>query len=165
MFDRWSDGGARLHDVLVPDRDTTLTAGYRPITTGGVLGVGSSPPGARRTAPRIKLDGRTVRGSSRRLRGRVLRASGRLRVDVALRSRRGAKGCRWWRRALGRLDARPRRCDRPVWMRATVDRSGRWRVDLRGRPRRAPYVVLMRARATTARPRVVAQATTGVRIR
>ena len=28
-FDSWSDGGARLHDVVVPARDSTLTAIYR----------------------------------------------------------------------------------------------------------------------------------------
>jgi hypothetical protein len=168
-FDRWSDGGARLHDIVVPDRDTTLTAGYRPNTVagplGGVLGVGSSSPIARRPAPRIKLDGRTIRGSARRLSGRVLGASGRPRVDVALRTRRGAKGCLWWQQALGRLKGRPRRCDRPVWMRATVDSSGHWRVGLRGRPRPGRDVVLMRARTTTAPPQVIAQANSGVRIR
>jgi hypothetical protein len=164
-FDRWSDGGARLHDIAVPDRDTVLTAAYRPVAAapaGAVLGTSGSSP---RRAAQIKLDGRTVRPSTRRLRGRVLRASGRLRVDVALRSRRVGKGCRWWHRALGRLDARPHRCDRLVWMKAVVDRSGHWRVDLGKRPLRARYVLLMRARTSSARPRVIARATSGIRFR
>jgi PKD repeat protein len=164
-FDRWSDGGARLHDIRVPDGDTVLTAVYRPVAAapaGAVLGAGGSSP---RRAAQIKLDGRAVRPSTRRLRGRVLRALGRPRVDVALRSPRVGKGCRWWHRALGRLDARPHRCDRLVWIKAGVDRSGHWRVDLGKRPLRARYVLVMRARTGSARPRVIARATSGIRFR
>jgi glucose/arabinose dehydrogenase len=167
-FDRWSDGGARLHDIVVPDHDTTLTAGYRdvstPVSEGGVLGVDDSSR-VPRVAPRIQLDSRVLPASTRRLRGRVLRASGRPRVDVALRSLRNAAGCRWWRRALGRRDVRPSRCDRPVWMSAIVSRSGRLRVELRGRPRRGRYVVLMRARTRAVPSRVIVRSSTGVRFR
>ena len=33
LFDRWSDGGARLHEIVIPDRDLTLTARYRDVTS------------------------------------------------------------------------------------------------------------------------------------
>ena len=90
--------------------------------------------------------------------------SGPLGVDLALRLRRTSKGCRWWRRELGRLSVVTRSCDRPLWMKAAVDRSGRWRLDLRGRPRPGRYAVLTRAKTASARPRVVVRASSGVRI-
>jgi PKD repeat protein len=168
VFDRWSDGGARLHDLIIPPQATTLTAAYRPVAAppaAGVLGTtGGSPPSARRAAPRIKLTKPAAGRVARRLRGRILGASEPVRIDVALRQRRQARSCRWWRRPLGRLSGAARACDRPVWMRAAVDRSGRWRLDLRGRLGRGRYVVLMRARTTSEQPRVVARATAGVRI-
>jgi hypothetical protein len=167
VFDHWSDGGARLHDLVIPPQSTTLTAVYRPAAAppaSGVLGsTGGSPPG-RRAAPRLRLSKPAAGRVVRRLRGRIVGASGRVRIDVALRQPKRATSCRWWRRPLGRLSGTARACNRPVWMRAAVDRSGRWRVDLRGRLRRGRYVVLMRARTTSKRARVVARATAGVRI-
>ncbi len=121
-----------------------------------------APPAA---APRLVLDAIAPGPSARRLGGRVLGGVEPLRVDVALRLRRGHKGCRWWRRPLRRLSAAPSRCARPLWMKAHVDRSGRWRLDLRGRPRAGSYAVLARARTLEARPRVMAHAIWGVRIR
>jgi len=166
VFDRWSDGGARLHDLVVPPQPTTLTAAYRPLSAppvSGVLGTTGGSP-SRRAAPRVRLSKPAAGRVVRRLRGRIVGASGRVRIDVALRQRQRAASCRWWRRPLGRLSGAARACDRPVWMRAAVDRSGRWRVDLRGRLGRGRYVVLMRARPTSKRARVLARATTGVRI-
>ena len=49
-------------------------------------------------------------------------------------------------------------------MKAAVDGSGRWRLDLRGRPRPGRYAVLTRAKTESARPRVVVRASSGVRI-
>jgi glucose/arabinose dehydrogenase len=163
LFDRWSDGGARLHDTVIPDRDLTLTARYRDVTSPGPAAV--APPATPSPASRlrIKLDAAAARRSARRLRGRVLGAPAPLVVDVALRERRTRQGCRWWQRPLRRLSA-PKRCKHPLWMKARVDRSGRWRLDLRRRPRHGVYDVLMRVR-TTARPRRSARATLGVRIR
>jgi glucose/arabinose dehydrogenase len=170
-FERWSDGGERLHEIVIPDEDLTLTAIYAPVPDPTPPGPGTSPapsafppPPARPAAPRIRLDAPKGRRPPRRLHGRVTGASGRLRVDVALRLRRAPRGCRWWRRELGRLSTSQRSCKRPRWMKASVDRTGRWRLDLRGRPRSGRYTVLMRARTASARPRVVARASTGVRI-
>ena len=165
VFDHWSDGRERLHEIVIPAADLTLTAVYRrlpdpvppPIDPFPALRAIPAPP-APRAAPRITLDPPAGGRRSRRLHGRVVGAPGALRVDVALRLRRGADGCRWWRRALGRLTAATRRCDRPVWMTVGVDRSGRWRLDLKGRPRPGRYVVVTRVRTATARPRVVVRA-------
>ena len=166
-FDHWSDGGARLHDIAIPAVGGTLRASYRlvqdlaPPATRPPSAVPALPPGA--VGP-IELDDPIVARSGRRLRGRVRGVSGRVRVDVALRSRRGGRGCRWWNRSLGRLSAAPRRCDRSVWMKARVDAGGRWRLDLRGRARPGRYVVVTRVRTASARPRLLARATSGVRI-
>jgi glucose/arabinose dehydrogenase len=161
LFDHWSDGGARLHAIDIPDRDLTLTAVYRaeadPTAAAfgsAALGMAALPaPASAPAAPRLVLDGH----GHRTLHGRLLGASRPLRVDVALRLRRGARGCRWWHRPLGRLGSAAGKCDRPVWMKTVVDRSGRWRLGLGGRSRRGAYTVLMRARTLAARPRVVAR--------
>jgi glucose/arabinose dehydrogenase len=33
-FDAWSDGGARIHDIVTPTGDTTITAAYQPVIAG-----------------------------------------------------------------------------------------------------------------------------------
>ena len=171
VFDHWSDGGARLHEIVIPQADLTLTAVYRLVPgpappTGALPAPPPATPRGRAAAPRITLDAPAKGGRRlRRLHGRVIGASRALRVDLALRLRRSAKGCRWWRRPLGRVSATALRCDRPAWMRVVVDRSGRWRLDLKGRPRPGRYVALMRARTSSARPRMVARASSRVRIR
>lgn len=167
VFDHWSDGGDRLHEIVIPDADLTLTAVYRPLPADPFPAPPAAIPAppARAAAPRITLDAAAGRRRSRRLSGRIVGASGPLRVDVAVRLRRGSTGCRWWRRELGRLSASKRRCDRPVWMTVAVDGSGRWRLDLKGRLRRGRYAVLTRARTAGVRPRVVVRArSAGVRI-
>jgi glucose/arabinose dehydrogenase len=177
VFDHWSDGGDRLHEVVIPDADLTLTAVYASVPDAGPPRTDTLPasppapaapaipaPPARPPTPRITLDDSSGSQSSWRLHGRVVGGSGSLRVDVALRLRRAARGCRWWRRELGRLSTVTRKCDRPVWMKVAVDRSGRWRLDLRGRPRAGSYTVLTRARTASARPRVVVRASSRVRI-
>lgn len=170
-FDRWSDGGERLHDIVIPDRDLTLTAVYAPVAEAeppapGIVAAPRAfpPPPARPAALRITVDAPAGARPPRRLHGRVVGASGPLRVEIALRSRRPSRRCRWWRRALGRLSIGTRRCDRPVWMKVAVDRSARWRLDLRGRPRSGRYAVLTRAMTVAARPRVVARGSSRVRI-
>ena len=176
-FDHWSDGGERLHEIVIPDADLTLTAVYAPVPVAGPPRTDTFPappapvtpaipaPPAPAAAPRITLDPSTGKHPSRRLRGRVVGGSGPLRVDLALRLRRDPRGCRWWRRELGRLSTVMRSCDRPVWMKVAVDRSGRWRLDLRGLPRPGRYAVLTRAKTASARPRIVVRArSSGVRI-
>jgi glucose/arabinose dehydrogenase/PKD repeat protein len=43
VFDHWSDGGARQHDVTIPASATTLTAHYRGIDDGGAAPVTTAP--------------------------------------------------------------------------------------------------------------------------
>jgi hypothetical protein len=82
IFERWSDGGARLHDVTVPAITATLTAHYRgvggapaspspgafPLTPPAVgAGFDVTPPAVRITSPRrrARVSGRiTVRASA-----------------------------------------------------------------------------------------------------
>ena len=177
VFDHWSDGGERLHEIVIPDADLTLTAVYAPVPDTAPRRTDTAPappapaapatpaPRARPATPRITIDRATGKRPSR-LRGRVVGGSGPLRLDVALRLRRDPRGCRWWRQEHGRLSSARRSCNRPVWMKVAVGRSGRWRVDLRGRPRAGRYVVLTRAKTVSERPRIVVRATSsGVRIR
>ena len=128
-FDHWSDGGERLHEIVIPDAELTLTAVYAPVPDPAPPPPDPAPappppaapaPPARRRA-RVTLDASAGKHPSRRLRGRVTGASGPLGVDLALRLRRTPRGCRWWRRELGRLSTVTRSCDRPVWMKAAVD--------------------------------------------
>ena len=174
-FDHWSDGGERLHEIVIPDTELTLTAVYAPVPEAepppppDPFPVPPPPaaapaPPAPPAEPRVTLDASAGKYPSRRLRGRVTGGSGPLGVDLALRLRRTSKGCRWWRRELGRLSTVTRSCDRPVWMKTAVDRSGRWRLNLRGRPRPGRYAVLTRAKTASARPRVVVRASSAVRI-
>ena len=145
-FDRWSDGGARLHGLVVPDHDLTLTAHYRPpaAAPGSTAAARSLAPAfIAPPAARVVVDTSRTR-VTRRVRGRVLGATGPVGVRVALRLRRSAKGCRWWRKPLGRLSRRPTSCDRPAWMRATVDGAGRWSLDLRRKPPPGRFVILTR---------------------
>ena len=41
VFERWSDGGARLHEITIPDQATTLVAVYRdptpPVPVAGAV--------------------------------------------------------------------------------------------------------------------------------
>lgn len=148
-FDSWSDGGARLHDIVVPDRDTTLRAIYRadavppPPALGGLGGVlGESAF----SAPRVSLR-KPTRAGTRSLGGRLERSAGRLRVEVALRTR-GTR-CRSWVASRGSLGGAHSDCGRPRWIRASVTSHGRgtwlWRVRLHGSLLRGSYVVSTRA--------------------
>ena len=83
-FERWSDGGARSHDISIPAADTTLTAVYR--QTGG-----PQEPSSRDVAGRSPFVVDLPRGGLRMdAKGRVAftlscrRAAGRCRVKVAL---------------------------------------------------------------------------------
>ena len=173
-FDRWSDGGLRLHGIVIPDRDLTLTARYRAVAAAApppppppspLTPVTPAAP-APRSVPRIVLDLPFGRHVGRRLHGHVEGTSQALRVEVAVRLRRGEHGCRWWRRSLGQLARAKRSCNAPAWMQAKVDDdAGRWRLDLGGRPKGARYVVLMRARTRTGPARVLMRANTAVRVR
>jgi glucose/arabinose dehydrogenase len=159
-FDSWSDGGARLHDIVVPDRDTTLTVVYRapapilvvPPALGGLSDVrGESAI----FGPRVSLR-RPSRSGARSLGGRLLRSEGRLRVEVALRT--SGRRCRTWSASRGAFGRTHTGCGRPRWMRTSLTKLGfgdwLWRKNLRGPLRRGSYVVS--TRAVDSRGKVVA---------
>lgn len=172
VFDSWSDGGARLHNITVPGGETTLTAGYR--STGVAAPPAQPPPGglgdvrgqAEDLAPRVSLR-RPSRAGNRSLGGRLVHSSRRLRVEVALRTR--GERCRRWVESRGRL-GRPSSggCTRPRWMRASLTKLGfgdwLWRSRLRGSLRRGSYVISTRAVDSKGRV-VVGVHSTAVRIR
>jgi glucose/arabinose dehydrogenase/PKD repeat protein len=151
IFQGWSDGGARLHDVTVPEAGLDITATYGTTVPsggggsgGGGSGGGGAPgasppdgpaaPAADARGPRLRFDAR--RGFSPRrgvLKGVAEDASGVARVDVKLARLRNVAA---------RASAR--------WLRARiVSRSGprvRWRLALGRRLPAGRYRLIVRAR-------------------
>lgn len=140
-FVSWSDGGARLHPVTVPDAGVSLEARYRvkatppppskppaakpPTTDPPDVPSGETPTLTDRRGPRLRFAGfDPTRGT---LTGRASDAAGVSRVELAL-LRRSGRRCRFWsarRRGFGR----PRSCRRPQLMRARL-KGVRWRLAL-----------------------------------
>ena len=127
VFDRWSDGGAHQHDVVIPAGDSTVTAFYRDVgpatgqvpgeqTPGGSSGAGAPGEfgGSDVTGPTLRLT--AVAAERGRLRGSALDAGGVRLVQVALRGRRTEEGCRWWLPRLERMSIGLRSCERPRWL-------------------------------------------------
>ena len=116
-FGSWSDGGAQVHDLSVPPGGQILTATF--VARGGSGPSGGGGPGTRadRSGPKLALTAVAPRRG--RLRGTALDPSGIRTVQVALRRRLGG-GCSWWLAAKRAMAARPRRCDRPRWLRARL---------------------------------------------
>jgi len=144
-FERWSDGGARQHPIVIPATAATLTAIYATPPAGGVTGERESAPAAKRA--RLRLD--RARRGARTLSGRITGLATAPRVRVALRTARSRGICRHWHAGRrGGLGRRVTRCSSHVWMRATVTPAGastwRWRVRLRGALKRGRYVVATR---------------------
>ena len=154
LFDRWSDGGERLHEIVIPDADLTLTAIYTPMPEAapppaapGPAAAAAQPaaPGARRGAPdHVRRPGgagalAAARAAASWERPGRCASTSRCGCGAAPVAAAGGGG------RCGRLSTAARSCDRPVWMTVAVDGSGRWRLDLRGRPRPGRYAVLTRA--------------------
>ena len=136
VFERWSDGGARVHDIAIPAGASGLVAHYRDTSPGAptVPRPSPPPPGRDRKGPKLRL--LSVDARSGRLRGTAVDASGLDRVAVALRRRPETRGCSWWLRRRKAMSAASRPCERPLWIRARLGRASegvRWGVRL-GRP-------------------------------
>jgi glucose/arabinose dehydrogenase/PKD repeat protein len=147
-FARWSDGGARLHELEVPDSGMKLVAIYHDVTPASSVTSSKSAPSddepssssGDERGPLITFS-RPRPGPIRVLRGTARDKNGVRRLWVGLRrrgshvSRRGTRTCRWWSRRHKRLVVRS--CGRAVWLRARLRRVGSgkvvWRVKL-GRP-------------------------------
>ena len=133
VFDRWSDGGGQVHELTVPDTETTLTAIYRE-SSGPLMGPLPGPPltsPAKRdlTGPRIGFNaGRGVVPRRRLLRGVADDRAGVKAVSVAM-ARVSHRKCRWLVPRPRRLARRASSCARPRWIAAKLD-GRRWRVRL-----------------------------------
>jgi hypothetical protein len=115
-FERWSDGGARSHDISIPPSDTTLTAVYRDTAAQARKRAsrGGGPAGGmpfRMILPRAGLRIDTRHRIALKLRCARATGSCRLRTVLILRSRRA--------RATRTLAA-PRRVTVPAGTTATV---------------------------------------------
>jgi PKD repeat protein len=152
-FASWSDGGARVHDYTVPPQGGTLTAtfqgtslGLSPGTPGGAQSGGGQAGGADRTGPTLRLTGVSARRG--RLRGSALDASGVRAVQVAVRARRRADGCRWWIPRLERMSISARSCQQPRLLAAelTATKGGaRWLARLGGSLPAGRYRIVVQA--------------------
>jgi glucose/arabinose dehydrogenase/PKD repeat protein len=106
IFERWSDGGARLHDVTVPASAATITAHYRGV--GDVPG--NPPPGASLPTPPAGGAARDVTPPVVRITSpaRRVRVSGRITVRASASDNVGIRAVQFRLdgKKLGRADAR-----------------------------------------------------------
>ena len=157
-FEGWSDGGARLHDIVVPAAPTTLTATYAAAPTSSATPDAGGIAGTRARSPRLRLD--RVGRRARILRGRLTDLATAPRIRLALRTARSDGRCRHWHARQGQLGKRGTRCSSSVWMRAKVTAAGpsawRWQVRLHGALRRGRYVLASRVRNKRGRDLLVA---------
>ena len=151
VFDSWSDGGARHHQLEVPtEGELPLTARYRDASPSP-----SEPPlqpdPLDTEAPDLTFDaGRAPRRAmAGRLVGRASDRSGVRSVQIAVRARRvRGERCRWWLAGQGRLASRPASCAAPRWIRATLPRgapTASWRAALGRALPDGAYETLFRA--------------------
>ena len=153
-FQSWSDGPTtRSRNVTVPGAPITLVARYRDVTPAPPAPpppASPAKPAPDRAGPTFGFNSKTAlhtRGS--RLRGVVADPSGlkRMRVAVGRKSRDGL--CAWWSTKRKRLSAPTRRCDKPVWIAATLKRRSKgtyeWGIRLRRRLPRGAYRIALSA--------------------
>ena len=147
-FASWSDGGARVHDFTVPPQGGTRTATFQGPTQASPIGPsgGEQSGGVDRAGPTLRLTGVSARRG--RLRGSALDASGVRAVQVAVRGRRGADGCRWWIPRLERMSVGGRSCQRPRLLAAELSATkggARWLARLGGPLPAGRYRIVVQA--------------------
>ncbi len=151
-FESWSDGGARIHDLVVPDHDVSLTAAYRKSgggDTGG--GTGGGGPGGDTTPASVAFNAKRGLSNGRKA---VLRGtasddlSGVDEVQVALRQSKKIKGrCRWWSQKKGAFPKGAGSCSRLAYMKARLKGSGdevSWTLSLDGHLPKGSYLLFFR---------------------
>ena len=124
-FESWSDGGAAIHDLVIPDHDVALTASYRKL--GGDTGVPREEPPHDTVPVSLKFDVKHGLVDRRKsvLRGTVSDPSGVGRVQVALRQAQKANGrCHWWSQRKGSFPHGTVSCAHPAYMKARLNGSG-----------------------------------------
>jgi glucose/arabinose dehydrogenase len=164
-FTGWSNGGARVQNIVVPEQGAEFTANYSeraeppaeppaqqlppgasppPVDPGQPPG---SPPLPDIRGPALRLLG--VDAARGRVRGTVTDPSGVSAVQVALRGRLPDGDCSWWLVRKRMMSVQPRRCDRPRWIDARLaSTSGdvAWLLALGRRLGLGTYRVLVRAK-------------------
>ena len=106
----------------------------------------AAPASADRRGPRLRL--RSVRPRLGRIAGTASDASGVSSVMVSVRRRLHRGGCSWWLRPKRRMSTGKRRCDRPLRMKAMLDRRNpvvRWSIRLHAKLPAGTFRVLVRA--------------------
>ncbi len=147
-FESWSDGGARIHDLLVPDHDVSLTATYK--AQSGDTGPGPEEPSPDTSDANLDFNPKNGLVNKRKalLRGTADDASGLESVKVALRQAHKAGGrCRWWSQRKGGFPKGTAICARPAYMPAQLKGSGEqvsWTLPLRGRLPKGSYLLFFR---------------------
>ena len=146
-FERWSDGGARLHDVTIPGQATTLVAFYRDLSQPAPVAAG----GARdNSGPAITFSRPHRQSHVRKIGGTVFDPSGVRTLEIAIRSgKKLPSGCGWLRPNRKRERLLLRSCDAPAWWTARLEPSGSgrwsWRVNVAKPLPVGRYVISFRA--------------------
>jgi PKD repeat protein len=149
-FESWSDGGLRIHDLVVPNHDVSLTASYRKAGAGGGGGGGGSGNEIDEAAPHLAFSaGKGLSGGRRQsLRGTADDPSGVDKVQVALRQTRKPGGrCRWWSQKKGAFPKGTASCARPAYMAAQLKGGGgrfSWSLPLNGHLPKGRYLLFFR---------------------
>lgn len=143
-FESWSDGGARIHDLVVPDHDVALTAKYRSLSGP------PPPPPVDSTPASLSFSAKQglTKGRKQSLRGTVSDESGVRKVQVALRQKRKVKGlCHWWSQGKHGFPKGASSCGKPAYMTAKLQGSGEsasWTLSLGGRLPKGDYLLFFR---------------------
>ena len=157
-FAGWSDGGAAIHDITVPDGPARFVARYTTALEPPPAAVlpPLRPATSARSRSRPQLTWSPPRRGATSLAGSVTALPPATALEVAL-ARRGGRGCRWWRFGRGRHRAAWQPCARGRgWHRVrlrTVGGRRRWSVRLGG-PLPSGRRLVLRARAVGGPQRV-----------
>ncbi len=145
LFEGWSDGGAPIHDLVVPDHAVTVTARYR--RSGGTGDGGDDGP-KHHAAPLISFDRKRGLIRRRLLKGAVEDPDGIRQLKVGLRLAKKEHGhCLWWLRSRGGFAQRPGSCARPAFMPAALKGKGerrQWLLSLKGKLQAGDYLLVFR---------------------
>lgn len=151
-FESWSDGGARIHDLVVPDQDVTLTAKYHGPSAEPDPQPQPEPepegPPADEASARLSFDARHGLVARKALKGTAEDPSGVQRVEIALRKAKKQGGrCLWWSRQRGGFAARPASCAKPAFMQAQTKggETVQWTLALGGKLVPGRYLLVLRS--------------------
>jgi glucose/arabinose dehydrogenase len=148
-FDSWSDGGARIHNLVVPDQDVTLTAKYHEPGAEPQPQPQPEPEGppADESSAHLSFDARHGLVARKTLKGTAEDPSGVQRVEIALQKAKKQGGhCLWWSRQRGGFAARPASCAKPAFMRAQIKggETVQWTLALGGKLAPGHYLLVFR---------------------